>query len=113
MSSAPESTAAVKAAGSESAKGSRPAARGGAARRWLVGIGLFLLAFVLYWLCDLLLTKEIGVAASWIIVFAMAIFAHVVWIRDEKRQSAEDSAVAGPDTTDTAVTTDGGADGNA
>lgn len=112
MSSAPEGTAAVKAAGNESATASEPAARGGSARRWLAGIGLFLLAFVLYWLCDLLLTKEIGVAASWIIVFAMAIFAHVVWIRDEKRQNAEDSATAESVSADPAVKT-GGADANA
>lgn len=53
--------------------------------RWAVYIGLFLVGFVLYWLSDLLLEGVIGSLVSWLIVVVMAVFAFVVWVRDERR----------------------------
>ena len=58
--------------------------------RWLAYIGLFLVAFVLYWASDLLYETYITVWLSWIIVVAMCVTALVIWIVDERRIRDDD-----------------------
>lgn len=68
--------------------------------RWIRGIALFVVGFVLYWLCDLLLMKPLGALLSWLIVIAMAVLALVVWLVDEHRQNDADSVAANADVHD-------------
>lgn len=58
--------------------------------RWLAYIGLFLLAFVLYWASDLLFERYITVWLSWVIVAAMSVGALIIWIVDERRHRDDD-----------------------
>lgn len=58
--------------------------------RWLAYIGLFLVAFVLYWASDLLFERYITTWLSWIIVGAMCVSALVILIVDESRRRDDD-----------------------
>jgi TM2 domain-containing membrane protein YozV len=52
------------------------------------GIGIGLLGFVLYWVCDGMFDgfpKYNSYFWTWVFVIALVLFGAIVWIRDERR----------------------------
>jgi TM2 domain-containing membrane protein YozV len=57
------------------------------------GIGIGILGFVLYWVCDGLFDgfpKYNSYFWTWVVVIALCLFGAVVWIVDERRHSDDD-----------------------
>ena len=68
-------------------------ARRSAPARLFAGIGIGVLGFVLYWVCDGLFNgfaKYNSYFWTWVVVLALVLFGAAVWIRDEHRHRDDD-----------------------
>ncbi len=79
--------AAAREENDDATAGPRMRAMRNPALRWLIYVGLIVLAFVLYWCSDLMFSSLITLSGSWILVGVIAAVGAVIWIVDERREA--------------------------